>query len=760
MTTPKQSGSPSINTGNALGALLTHAWLFYEGSGTTVHDLGSSPNDGTMTSGAAWGTNSAGDAVVLLDTDGEQVNLASTITLANDFTIAWRAYQNPAGSTMPLGDHTTTNDFIWWQNGTGVTVRANSSGGGNPGGSTAFTTQTDNWALVSVDPGGGRVLRVYKNGSQEGSDVSYNTFKLSSLGQGYSSSSFSLKGGFDYCMVFDGTALSGAQLTTLSGDPYALFSGAASAVVTEQNLPSNHNGNITVHVVGTGTAFTSSTTWTPSGVSGWSVAPRTEVAAPHYTVALTPPAAAPPPAGNTGTLTLTEGATGTTTPTTTVGTPSPALTPASGAPRTPPPPGNPGTLTLTEGVTGTTTPTTPVGTPSLALTPSSGATSTTPSVTFTGTNTLWAGETAAGLFTLSGGTGASVGTPTVNSNTSATATVTTGSATATLTLTDTSTGAQASFSVGLAVTTYDLTDDSITGVYVQPEGGIAKGSLHSATAWGTGTWTDGAIRFRATCSTIEIDVYKNGQKIRLSIDSVDQGSAVTLASSSAYGYVTVATGLDNAAEHEYLISWGGNDMAVKNLRLTGTGANTARLPARKVLAGFGDSITAGDNTETGTDSTASWLHKVGVLLNYQVVNRGIHSNEVVGQGENRTTDITGLVPHPSAVIVLYGTNDVADPQPGATFSASYTNMLQKLQAGLPGVPILNERLLKLSNGDTSRDAFSTRISNVVSALANPLIVYRQGMWAAYDGTNGVHPSASQCTTIAAGSELEVVGVFD
>jgi lysophospholipase L1-like esterase len=713
MTTPKQSGSPSINTGNALGALLTHAWLFYEGSGTTVHDLGSSPNDGTMTSGAAWGTNSAGDAVVLLDTDGEQVNLASTITLANDFTIAWRAYQNPAGSTMPLGDHTTTNDFIWWQNGTGVTVRANSSGGGNPGGSTAFTTQTDNWALVSVDPGGGRVLRVYKNGSQEGSDVSYNTFKLSSLGQGYSSSSFSLKGGFDYCMVFDGTALSGAQLTTLSGDPYALFSGAASAVVTEQNLPSNHNGNITVHVVGTGTAFTSSTTWTPSGVSGWSVASKTQVDGTHYTVVLTPPAAASPPAGNTG------------------------------------------TLTLTEGVTGTTTPTTTVGTPSLALTPSSGATSTTPSVTFTGTNTLWAGETAAGLFTLSGGTGASVGTPTVNSNTSATATVTTGSATATLTLTDTSTGAQASFSVGLAVTTYDLTDDSITGVYVQPEGGIAKGSLHSATAWGTGTWTDGAIRFRATCSTIEIDVYKNGQKIRLSIDSVDQGSAVTLASSSAYGYVTVATGLDNAAEHEYLISWGGNDMAVKNLRLTGTGANTARLPARKVLAGFGDSITAGDNTETGTDSTASWLHKVGVLLNYQVVNRGIHSNEVVGQGENRTTDITGLVPHPSAVIVLYGTNDVADPQPGATFSASYTNMLQKLQAGLPGVPILNERLLKLSNGDTSRDAFSTRISNVVSALANPLIVYRQGMWAAYDGTNGVHPSASQCTTIAAGTVSDV-----
>src|ERR1043166_9925 len=399
MTTPKQSGSPSINTGNALGALLTHAWLFYEGSGTTVHDLGSSPNDGTMTSGAAWGTNSAGDAVVLLDTDGEQVNLASTITLANDFTIAWRAYQNPAGSTMPLGDHTTTNDFIWWQNGTGVTVRANSSGGGNPGGSTAFTTQTDNWALVSVDPGGGRVLRVYKNGSQEGSDVSYNTFKLSSLGQGYSSSSFSLKGGFDYCMVFDGTALSGAQLTTLSGDPYALFSGAASAVVTEQNLPSNHNGNIPVHVVGTGTAFTSSTTWTPSGVSGWSVASKTQVDGTHYTVVLTPPAAAPPP---------------------------------------------------------------------------------TPSVTFTGTNPLWAGETAAGLFTLSGGTGASVGTPTVNSNTSATATVTTGSATATLTLTDTSTGAQASFSVGLAVTTYDLTDDSITGVYVQPEGGIAKGSLHSA----------------------------------------------------------------------------------------------------------------------------------------------------------------------------------------------------------------------------------------------------------------------------------------
>lgn len=192
-----------------------------------------------------------------------------------------------------------------------------------------------------------------------------------------------------------------AQVNTATADGSDIWPAGLSATITEQNLPSNHNGNITVHVIGTGTSYSSSTTWTPSGVSGWSVASKTFVDTTHYTVVLTPPGAATPPAGATG------------------------------------------TLTLTEGVTGSTTPTTAVGTPTLAIGSTVVATGSTPTLALTGTNTLWSSETPTGLFTKTGGSGASLAVPTITTNTAATDVLTSGSTADKLTITDTSTGAQA-----------------------------------------------------------------------------------------------------------------------------------------------------------------------------------------------------------------------------------------------------------------------------------------------------------------------------
>jgi hypothetical protein len=208
------------------------------------------------------------------------------------------------------------------------------------------------------------------------------------------------------------------------GEAYrALFNvggGAASFTITEGPLPSNHLGNITVHLVGSGTSWTSSTTWTPSGVAGWSYASKVFVDSTHYTVVLTPPTAATPPAGATG------------------------------------------TLTLTEGVTGTTTGTVGVATPTVSISPTSGNTGTTPTLAITGANTLWTTETAAGLFTEAGGTGASIGTPTVTTNTAATAVLTTGSAAATEVITDTSTGASTATTGNFSASTTALVAGAVT----------------------------------------------------------------------------------------------------------------------------------------------------------------------------------------------------------------------------------------------------------------------------------------------------------
>jgi len=77
--------------------------------------------------------------------------------------------------------------------------------------------------------------------------------------------------------------------------------------------------------------------------------------------------------------------------------------------------------------------------PSVSISPGSAPINNTRTYTLTGVNTSWTSP-GTGLFTLSGGTGASLGSISVLSATSATASITSGSAAGTLTITDTSTG--------------------------------------------------------------------------------------------------------------------------------------------------------------------------------------------------------------------------------------------------------------------------------------------------------------------------------
>ena len=490
---------------------------------------------------------------------------------------------------------------------------------------------------------------------------------------------------------------------------------AISFTVSPSTIPANHSGDtITLAITGSGTTFTSGSTVTvTNSLTGMTTVAKKSTSPWNRT-------------SNTAATLIVHTGAGT------------------------------GTFKITvDGVdqTGTLT----VATATLGISPTSGATGMTPSLTLTGTNTLWASETASGLFSVSGGTGASIATATGISNTSATATLTVGSATGAITVTDTSTGATATFTANPPTTTYDLTSAAIGQYYVQLEGGLYQNTWAGQTAWGHQTWNDCAVRFVGTVGTVEAYVYKNGAPVRVSVDGVDT-ALVTLANTSAWGWVTLASGLDTSNPHAYLFSWG-QLCYVQQLRTTyGTGISTARLPARKVLAGYGDSITAGDSAG-GTDSTESWLHKAGLALNYQVVNRGIHSSYVVGSsgtaGEYRTADMTGLLPAADVIVSLYGTVDAENSGDVTTFGASYLNMLQKLQAGNPSAIIVCERILKASTGDTSKNAYSTKASDAVTAMANPQIVYKTGMYGAYTGTDGLHPPAADCGALATALAADV-----
>lgn len=133
-----------------------------------------------------------------------------------------------------------------------------------------------------------------------------------------------------------------------------------------------------------------------------------------------------------------------------------------------------GTLTITDQDGATTTIT--VATATLVVSPTSGTVSTSPTLTLTGTNTVWLQETAAGLFSVSGVAGCSIGTPTVSTNGAATAVLTIGSTAGTLTVTDNSTGATTTFTVS-----------SVTGTIAVSSPVSPWGIAADATAGDTGS---------------------------------------------------------------------------------------------------------------------------------------------------------------------------------------------------------------------------------------------------------------------------------
>ncbi len=179
----------------------------------------------------------------------------------------------------------------------------------------------------------------------------------------------------------------------------------ASATFTVRNvaiapatIPAHHSGHISLTLTGSGTSWTGSTTFTPSGVAGVSVISQTNTSGTLETVVVTT-------GSGTGTL----------------------------------------TITGSDGSNGTVA----VAAATLAVSPSSGFTGASPAILLTGTNTLWSSETPSTLFTVTGVgcSGESLGVPSVSSNTAATDNLTTGTLACTETITDNSTTATATFVV-------------------------------------------------------------------------------------------------------------------------------------------------------------------------------------------------------------------------------------------------------------------------------------------------------------------------
>src|SRR5205085_458855 len=135
------------------------------------------------------------------------------------------------------------------------------------------------------------------------------------------------------------------------------------------------------------------------------------------------------------------------------------------------------------------------------------------------------------------------------------------------------------------------------------------------------------------------------------------------------------------------------------------------------------------------DSSQGFVHLIGRRKRLPVSNRGVNASTVVPSqnvwpnpyeaGDVRLADVTSITPAPAQVVVLYGTNDMAQiggPESVADFQAAYLDMMQKLASALPNTRFRCLGILPRKDiGAADRAPWSAAIQAVVTSLNSPRV---------------------------------------
>lgn len=261
----------------------------------------------------------------------------------------------------------------------------------------------------------------------------------------------------------------------------------------------------------------------------------------------------------------------------------------------------------------------------------------------------------------------------------------------------------------------------------------------------------GALRFKATCTEIQFELFTDSATARLIVDdNVNMGTLFSPANNGAYTFVA-ATGLDGAAEHTYQVMCASREMFLKRITINGGDINTTALASRGFNAFFGDSITIGSVL---TDFGDLWVSRYSIRRKKGWRNFGLSGSKVQSGGGTGGIDRTGLItdlsPEPDAVFIHYGVNDIEAGRTDTQFEADYQTMMDALIVGLESDTLFwCMGIMPLSGGSrpTSRLAFNTKIASVVSGLGLARVRYvdTDGWFNAATqtvGGDGVHPDAT------------------
>lgn len=277
--------------------------------------------------------------------------------------------------------------------------------------------------------------------------------------------------------------------------------------------------------------------------------------------------------------------------------------------------------------------------------------------------------------------------------------------------------------------------------------------------------------FKATCDTIKAYMRRAAAQNAVDVDGTPNAVLTTAtANDLAFDWVTVATGLDSAAEHTYTIGLGKPYQVLAIQTVGGTGINTtSAMPPPVTDAWFGDSISIGYATSS---IFTSHMHLISTRSGRGHVYLGVAGATLIGStspsGDStpRINDVLSLA-HLDRVTVLYGTNDVnsyynSGGAPNATYSAAafytaYLDMITKLTASGTNNVKIDCWGIFIPGWGTAQDAltpsYNAQIQNAVAALqaAYPA---KAANYRYVDTTHfnpvgaGVHPNDAQSVNVA------------
>jgi hypothetical protein len=474
--------------------------------------------------------------------------------------------------------------------------------------------------------------------------------------------------------------------------------------------PANHGaGSFVAHLTGVGTAWVQgTTTWTVGGsLGGWTLSGSSISSNTSATVTLSCPAAASPPTGTTGIVTISDGST---TTAWAVETPNLEFAPTSGPPGTP--------------------------------------------ITATGGMTWWTKETPAGLFTAVGSNAPNALTPGVAADQKSYL-VLTFSGAATVTVADSSTGAQATFS---GTTSKALIQVNDANWYSSPYNWYAN-SPNYVQSTCPGAYIK--LNFTGTSGTLILDtspmelggvgttVYP---KIRYMLND---GGAIDYQLVAGTESLSIGTGLAGSPntlvvyflahdESEDVWNTPNNIIKVVGLQVDSGASSAAVTTFPKNVLCFGDSMWEAakvlNNTSyvAGQDSTSSMCFGMAWALNGELglVAFGHQGWCTTGNGnippfftpgndsqsswnkhfKNQTRLVAGrFSPLPDYIFINFGHNDTVLGVSDATITAAVTPLLTAMRAAAPGTPII----VVLPYPQTTVSAVTNGVNNYLAATPDP-----------------------------------------